>query len=575
MKTAVDLLEAQRASLETLLRDFLLQHSALGERELPGAGIHVVGPNHSWATLDDRGRALQAKLLKEQSRFASLVNVLLRLAPEHSREDAAEASDVVRSMIEQSDVTWTSSTEEALDEALTALSIQVAAVKALYDPTPGQPVFVPDANAVVWNPDLEQWTFEGAARFSIVLTSTLLGELDDLKMPYRGESVRETAEGVIRRIKEYGRRGDIHAGVTLRRDRSTVRMTAAEPDFKNTLPWLDPTIKDDRLLAACLEIVREHPHSPVVLVTRDVNLQNKARLAGIQFVEPPDPPERATAEHPRRRRGPRPDVRIFDLKATGGSSGNVDFRALIQNYGTQPVRAIVTGAVNGEAVVCRPDTLNLLVNAEPSRVDIDVPRPELGDLVPPSTMRRRFMGKSSCSRLRSKRSAWRPRAGARRSTNPRAIGSVTKSNSERGVSDGAKRHPQISEPSISRSESASATNNRASRTNSGKLDGARRGSEYPPPRIDASHPPGPLLRYGRRLRSPSRSFRPWPEALKAPRCVRPCRGRRAASRRTEPRRASPPAAPRGSAAATARRRGEAGTVASRRSAPLVRALPRV
>src|SRR5439155_14433359 len=131
--------------------------------------------------------------------------------------------------------------------------------------------------------------FDDAPRFSLVLTSTLLGELDELKMPHRGATVRKKAESAIRRIKEYRRRGNIHQGVPLNSERSTVRMTAVEPNFDTTLPWLERTVEDDRLLASVLEIVREHPHSPVILVTRDVNMQNKADLAGIPFVEPPDP----------------------------------------------------------------------------------------------------------------------------------------------------------------------------------------------------------------------------------------------------------------------------------------------
>jgi hypothetical protein len=42
------------------------------------------------------------------------------------------------------------------------------------------------------------------------------------------------------------RPGDIRAGVTLRRDRSVVRMTAPESDFESTLSWLDPSSKDFR-----------------------------------------------------------------------------------------------------------------------------------------------------------------------------------------------------------------------------------------------------------------------------------------------------------------------------------------
>jgi hypothetical protein len=55
-----------------------------------------------------------------------------------------------------------------------------------------------------------------------------------------------------------------------------------------SLPWLDPTNDDDRLIAGLLEVMRTYPHSAVLLVTRDVNLQNKAELARVPFIEPPE-----------------------------------------------------------------------------------------------------------------------------------------------------------------------------------------------------------------------------------------------------------------------------------------------
>lgn len=36
--------------------------------------------------------------------------------------------------------------------------------------------------------------------------------------------------------------------------------------------------------------MRKYPRSAVVLVTHDINLQNKAELAWITFTEPPVPP---------------------------------------------------------------------------------------------------------------------------------------------------------------------------------------------------------------------------------------------------------------------------------------------
>ena len=67
-----------------------------------------------------------------------------------------------------------------------------------------------------------------------------------------------------------------------------LRSIAPEPDMRNSLPWLDPN-KDDRVLASILEVMRSHPRSPVILVTRDINMQNKAAHAAIPYVDPPTP----------------------------------------------------------------------------------------------------------------------------------------------------------------------------------------------------------------------------------------------------------------------------------------------
>lgn len=79
---------------------------------------------------------------------------------------------------------------------------------------------------------------------------------------------------------------------------------------------------------------------------------------------------------------PRPDIRIVELRETGGSNGKVDFSAYLQNYGTQPARVSISASVDGQDVACAPPVLDLLVNTPKERVAISVPRPQLGDLVP-------------------------------------------------------------------------------------------------------------------------------------------------------------------------------------------------
>jgi hypothetical protein len=364
-------------ALRAQLRELLVQRSALVRAPHDSDGLVFVGfPTHNWQPLDEEGRALRADLLRRHGQFSELVAALLGRSPERIREDDSRLEETVRELIEQSEGSYYSTTQSAFEDADSAIETRVAEIRDLYDPSGGIPVFVPDANAIVWNEALDTWTFADADHFVLVLTSTLLGELDDLKIQHRNERVRESAESAIRRIKEFMRRGDIRAGVPLRGS-SRVRLSATEPDFGATLRWLDPASKDDRLLASALEVVREYPHSPVLLVTRDVNMQNKAIQADLPYVEPPDPAE------PRRPKAPpKPDVRILRFSDGDASSTRISFRVDVQNFEPRPIITTVTATLDGEPLEdLHPKELNLLSNTLPTTVSVLVPRPDLADKV--------------------------------------------------------------------------------------------------------------------------------------------------------------------------------------------------
>jgi predicted ribonuclease YlaK len=142
---------------------------------------------------------------------------------------------------------------------------------------------------LIHNPDLTSWRFPNVPQFTLVLTPTVLGELDQLKITHRVESVRDKAEKVIKQVQELRRRGRLVDGVPIVKGSSTVKAVAVEPDMSTSLPWLDASNNDDRLIASTLEVMRRYTRSTVILVTKDVNLQNKADFANIPSVLPPDP----------------------------------------------------------------------------------------------------------------------------------------------------------------------------------------------------------------------------------------------------------------------------------------------
>jgi PIN domain len=290
MKTVAEAIAERIEAERTLLHEFLIEHSG-GLRDLNqrSSSIVIVGPSRSWADLDQDGRRLQSRLLEENRRLAALIRALLRHAPENGSKELVQAQETVQRLIDQSHLTWVKSTAEAFAEAEKALDKQLELIENLYDPVEGTPIYVPDTNALLRNPVLEQWRFDAAPRFAVVLTATVLSELDRLKVEHRNPEIRERSEGLIRRIKGYRARGELGSGVPLVKNISTIKTIALDPKVEETLPWLDPATEDDRILASFVEVMREHVRTPVILVTRDINLQNKAEYAGLPYVEPPEP----------------------------------------------------------------------------------------------------------------------------------------------------------------------------------------------------------------------------------------------------------------------------------------------
>jgi hypothetical protein len=295
MLTVADAIARRAEEMRGLLREYLLERSGELRDVNVGNSILYVGPHYAWGDLDQEGKRLQSRLLDEHRRLAALIRALLTTLPAEGTRRLDQAQSDLEELIDQSHLTWVKSREEARAKAQQALDTQLELITHLYDPSEGEPIYVPDTNALAWNPDLEAWRFEGVRRFTLILTATVLGELDRLKVEHRNPDFRAKAEGLINRVKSYRGRGELSKGVVLYRGVSTLRTVALEPDVKGSLPWLDPANEDDRILASLVAVMREHPRTPVILVTRDINLQNKAEYAGLPFVEPPDPPKTTAA----------------------------------------------------------------------------------------------------------------------------------------------------------------------------------------------------------------------------------------------------------------------------------------
>jgi len=286
VKTVIEILNQDCKQLKKLFEELILKHSIIYRWNEPGSFIISTHP-YSWKDLSDKGKQLQSRVYKEYLHFAERSRLLLLNQPPDSIASFDESKNEIIAIINQEN-TYLSSLEKALSEVYKNLDNQIKLLDNIYDQSSGKILYVPDTNALLANPRIEQWRFDDVSEFEIILTPTVLSELDELKITHRVESVRKKAEGLIRQIKGYRGRGKLNDGVPLVSGVSTLKSIAVEPNFNKTLSWLDPSNDDDRILASFIEVMKIYPNSPVIIVTNDINMQNKAEFAGIPFIEPPE-----------------------------------------------------------------------------------------------------------------------------------------------------------------------------------------------------------------------------------------------------------------------------------------------
>src|SRR2546429_6079098 len=87
-------------------------------------------------------------------------------------------------------------------------------------------------------------------------------------------------------LKGFRDRGDARSGSPVTKSVSAL-FDLVEPRFDDLPSWLDPTVPDGRLVASALLLQAARSDAAVVIVSNDLNLQNKAGGVGLPHVETP------------------------------------------------------------------------------------------------------------------------------------------------------------------------------------------------------------------------------------------------------------------------------------------------
>ena len=287
--TMLDMLRARAEQIRDEGVRLLSEFSGMHPVNTPSDSVIILSlsGDQRWNDLPPEGKQAQVRLLPEVDRFAELIRALTRNLPGSSYQKLEAALKRIRSAIDQDEGTWWKTRDEAVDGFRGLIDEVTATLEDYHGSPPSVVLVIPDTSALLVNPDIEQWQFEDVDHFTIVLTPTVLSDLDRHKVNHRNEDVRDKASKLIRKIKEYRRRGPLHGGVSIVKGQVSLRSIAYEPNMPESLSWFDATNADDRFLATALEEIRANLGARVFIVTSDINMQNKAEAAAIPFREVP------------------------------------------------------------------------------------------------------------------------------------------------------------------------------------------------------------------------------------------------------------------------------------------------
>ncbi len=282
-------LRADLAALKAEL-DGLLDRSTI--QAVNADPMLITASNWRWGRSDSALTAARMSLL---SRYISWFDRFRLLFPEPTRDISSKTSDAEEfvqrwlSRDKAFDHSIPQTIEQAKQKAARELAVLDDLIEIAAEAGDKTLRVVPDTNALIRNPAVEDIaTVVGSANYMVHIPTTVLSELDDLKDRGRTPELREKAEKVVRRLKGLRNRGSLAEGVTVA-GMVRLRLEHREVEARSVLSWLDPTVPDDRIVAAALRLQSDHPSGAVVLVTADMNLQNKADAVGLPYAEPPAP----------------------------------------------------------------------------------------------------------------------------------------------------------------------------------------------------------------------------------------------------------------------------------------------
>lgn len=266
-----------------LLKDELFDNSKITNRYHQEGVIYLSNP-YSWVGVNEK---IHMKAVNAYKEFYEKFSLLLIYATDNQHKSINKSHKRLLGLIEL-DKKYTPDSIESAKMIFNQEYKNLETYLDLFVKEDYKIILIPDTNALIIQSDPTIYSrLIDNNNFTFLLTPTVLSELDKLKMFHRDDIVRNKARTVIKRLKGYNRQGDVLEGVIVNKS-ICIQMIPTEPDFSKTLPWLDKGNMDDRIIASALDVQIKRPSDKIVLVTADLNLQNKAKLALLDIADVDD-----------------------------------------------------------------------------------------------------------------------------------------------------------------------------------------------------------------------------------------------------------------------------------------------
>ena len=286
MQSQIDYLSEALDQIKQGMFDLIDNSRILRFKSDPSSEVVFISPEFYWDGPTAKEQQIQIDLRRKYLKWIEIFKMIIENAPDNVKSKISEIDSFILNWIDKG-IEWglPSTLQEAKTRFEEAINPLYDTLKLYCNTEHGSIILIPDTSALMLKSDpLSYRDYINQEKFTLAILSTVLRELDELKMKSWDMECTKKVKSVLKRLDRFQNRGNLHDGITIYK---TIRLKifTTEPDLTKAASWFDKDNNDDKIIAGAIEIQRTNPSDYVLIATSNKNLQNKAEMAYLPYVE--------------------------------------------------------------------------------------------------------------------------------------------------------------------------------------------------------------------------------------------------------------------------------------------------